>query len=379
VETLARDIHQVHRHGIVHRDLKPANILVTADGISKIADFGLAKILEGSTARTDSGAVLGTPSYMAPEQASGKPGRVGAATDVYALGALLYEGLVGRPPFQAETPLDTFQQVLTTEVVPPSRLLVRIPRDLETIALKCLEKDPSRRYADAEDLAEDLRRFLADRPIQARRAGRSERAWRWCRRNPMLAVAIGLAATALVACTGLSAGFAIYQTRAAARLQTEQERSDRERQKAERLALDVALDRGLTGEEVDDPGRRLLWLAQALSLAPPDDALKQGLIRSNLSAWAAPVHPLQQIIAVGGPLTAAALRPDGRAIATAGHDGRAQLWGSAVEHRSAGRWSMLDRSACCGSAPTAGGFSRPARTGRRDSGTPKMGRRSVKR
>src|SRR5205823_10391039 len=143
---------------------------------------------------------------------------------------------------------------------------------------------PARRYADAED----LRRFLDDRPIRARRAGRAERAGRWCRRNPTLAAAVGLAATALVAVAGLSGGFALYQSRAAARLRTE-------RETAQRLALNIALNRGLTGQEADDPSRRLLWLAQALTLARPEDAPTQEAIRANLSAWASRVHPLQQI------------------------------------------------------------------------------------
>jgi WD40 repeat protein len=326
VESLARAVHQVHRQGIVHRDLKPANILLAADGTPKIADFGLAKLLEGSTARTDSGAVLGTASYMAPEQASGRPGRVEPATDVYALDAVLYQGLTGRPPFQGETPLDTFQQVLTAEVIPPSRVLPKTPRDLETITLKCLEKDPARRYATAEALADDLRRFLGHRPIRARRAGRAERAGRWCRRNPVLAAALGLAATALVAVAGLSTGFALYQARAAERLRVEQEVAEGERSHAERLALNMALERGVTGQEADDPARRLIWLAQALSLARADDLPAQEAIRANLSAWAARTHPLQQIFTAGGPITAAVFRPDGRGLATASHDGRAQVW-----------------------------------------------------
>jgi eukaryotic-like serine/threonine-protein kinase len=341
VEALARAVHQVHRRGIVHRDLKPSNILLAADGTPKVADFGLAKLLEGGAERTDSGAVLGTPSYMAPEQAAGRPGRVGPATDVYALGALLYEGLTGRPPFRAETPLETFHQVLAAEVIPPSRLVPKVPRDLETVCLKCLNKDPHRRYESAEALADDLRRSLDDRPIRARRAGRAEHTWRWCRRNPGLAASIALAATALVAVATLSAGFAIYQARAADRLRTEQEAADRERRKAERLALDMALDRGLARRDAEDPALKVLWLTQALALARPEDASTQEAIRINLSAWAARVHPLRQIFQAGGPVTTAAFRPDGRVLATADHDGTAQLWrvadgapvGRAMAHR----------------------------------------------
>lgn len=196
VEVVALAVDFAHRHGVIHRDLKPANVLLAADGSPKVSDFGLAKRLEGGAGLTESGVVLGTPSYMAPEQAAGKGRIVGPATDVYALGAILYEGITGRPPFRAATPVETVLQVLAEEVVPPSRLTPKLPKDLETICLKCLEKDPARRYASAEALAGDLRRFLEGRPITARPAGPMERGWRWCRRNPVVAT---LAATLLLA------------------------------------------------------------------------------------------------------------------------------------------------------------------------------------
>jgi serine/threonine protein kinase len=190
LETLARAVHHAHRREIVHRDLKPANVLLTRDGVPKVADFGLAKQLETEGEHlTRSGAIMGTPSYMAPEQAEGKTKHIGPAADVYALGAILYEMLTGRPPFRAETPLDTILQVVSEEPVPPRRLQSKVPRDLETICLKCLEKRPAQRYPSAKALADDLRRFLNGEPIHARILGVVGRAWNWAKTHPGYSVA----------------------------------------------------------------------------------------------------------------------------------------------------------------------------------------------
>jgi serine/threonine-protein kinase len=200
VATLAEAIQAAHQSGIVHRDLKPSNILLTSDVTPRITDFGLARRLEDGGGLTLGGAIVGTPSYMAPEQARGNKGLVGPTTDVYALGAILYELLTGRPPFRGETAMATLQQVLADDLVSPARLNPRVPRDLTTICLKCLEKDAARRYQSASALADDLRRFERNEPIVARPLGRLGRLVRWGRRRPahaaLLATAVFLALAA---------------------------------------------------------------------------------------------------------------------------------------------------------------------------------------
>lgn len=198
IETLSRAMEVAHQQGIIHRDLKPANILLSSEGEPKITDFGLAKRMDDDSNQTKTGAVMGTPSYMPPEQASSSIETLGPAADTYALGAILYHLLTGRPPFQSETQLDTLMQVISDEPVPPSRLNSNVPADLETICLKCLQKDIKRRYTTAAALAEDLRRFQTGEPIAARPVSALERGWKWARRRPAVAGMIGVSALALI-------------------------------------------------------------------------------------------------------------------------------------------------------------------------------------
>jgi tetratricopeptide (TPR) repeat protein len=210
VETLARAIAEAHRQGVVHRDLKPANILLDAELRPKVADFGLAKLVDSGGAITRTHTVLGSPSYMAPEQAQGHARGVGPTTDVYSLGAIFYELLTGRPPFRSATAVETLVQVRDCDPIPPSRFQPGLARAAETICLKCLEKAPGRRYPTADDLAEDLRRFRSGESILAHPAPVWEQAWRWTRRRPGAAAALGVGAAAFVLVLG---GAAYYNTR----------------------------------------------------------------------------------------------------------------------------------------------------------------------
>jgi WD40 repeat protein/serine/threonine protein kinase len=348
--TLARAMQYAHERGVVHRDLKPANILLkTAPGkppkdtvrdvytttsllafvlstTPKIADFGVAKCLDVA-GQTVEGDVLGTPSYMAPEQARGRTGKVGPAADVYALGAILYELLIGRPPFDADHPLETIRQVFDDDPVPPSRLQPRLPRDLETIALKCLQKDPARRYATAAALADDLDRFLDGRPILARPASPWERLWRATRRQPRQALQAAAAAGLLLAGLALLTwqwGQAVTARQAALDYARAEQQA---RRLAERREARLAFDRGTASCEQGEVGRGLLWLAHGLELADRAGAEEMDApLRVNLATWARQVAEARLEVVHPGGIRAAAYSPDGRLVATAGEDGLVHVW-----------------------------------------------------
>jgi WD40 repeat protein len=249
VETLAGAVHYAHERHLIHRDLKPANILLVPSpggqlspglkglGTPKVADFGLAKRLDGEGALTQTGAIVGTPSYMAPEQAAGRADQLGPRVDVYALGAILYECLTGRAPFRGATKLETLEQVRTREPVPVRTLNPAVPRDLETVCLKCLHKEPARRYATAVELAEDLRRFLSGEPVRARPVRVLERAWVWAKRRPMAATALGLAMLTVAFGAGSGLAWWLYQVAEAGRETAVQARKQEAalRQDADRL------------------------------------------------------------------------------------------------------------------------------------------------
>jgi hypothetical protein len=316
VEQLARGIAEAHRMGIVHRDLKPGNVLLAGDGTPKIADFGLAKALGSEPGLTRTESILGSPSYMAPEQAEGRASQAGPATDIYAVGAILYELLTGRPPFRAATALETLEQVKAADPVPPSRLVPGLPRDLDTICLKCLSKEPGQRYLAVTELAEDLCRFQSGEPIRARRIGGAERALRWCRRNPIVAVLVGGIALALVLGTAVSTAFAIRADLEARRARAEKVQSDR------RLYLAVMhlAEQAWHGGQVD---RVLQQLPRAIESRRPEDPDPRDF------AWYYLLRQCESdrhLRGHAGMVRAVAFSNGGRVLTSAGNDGTIRIW-----------------------------------------------------
>jgi WD40 repeat protein/serine/threonine protein kinase len=321
VETLARTVHHAHQQGIVHRDLKPSNILLAGGGppdgvlaveaVPKITDFGLAKHSGGDGCETRTGAVFGTPGYMAPEQAAGKSRAVGPPADVYALGAILYEALTGLPPFRGETALDTLEQVRTREPVPPGQLRPGLPRDLGTVCLKALAKEPARRYATAAELADDLRRSLDGRPVAARSVGRPEKVWRWCRRQPGLALLIVLAAAAVLAGTSVSTYLLIQSQDRARAVLREQEHARQEARNAawQRYVSDMHLAPSYW------EAARIDWLLRLLDGQRPENTGTEDLRGFEWYYWHRRCHDMRILPTRVAQPYCLAYSPDGSRLA----------------------------------------------------------------
>jgi WD40 repeat protein len=327
LEMLARAMHLAHSRNVVHRDLKPANVLIDRDGTPKVTDFGLARLLEQHSGYTQMGMVLGTPSYMAPEQAAGLGHSAGPPADVYALGAILYECLTGRPPFKGATPVETLDQVLALEPVPPSRLQPRIPRDLETVCLKCLQKEPEKRYPSASELADDLGRFLRGEPVLARPAGIVERAWKWARRRPavaLLSAALLLLLAALIGLLGWELKRAEqrqHDAEVAAEDLTRSKQAEHDaRLHAERRAADLLAEHSALRAEQGEVAGSLLLLARALETSPREATDQRQSLRLLLDGWAREVHWLRLLVPHHRDTLCVAFSSDGRTVLAAGAD-----------------------------------------------------------
>jgi WD40 repeat protein/tRNA A-37 threonylcarbamoyl transferase component Bud32 len=308
VELVARAMHAAHQAGVLHRDLKPANVLLDEAGRPRITDFGLARRVSGGSGLTQTGAVMGTPAYMAPEQAEGKK-EVGPATDVYALGAILYECLTGRPPFCAASALETLTQVLAHEPVPPRQLNPAVPRDLQTICLKCLQKSPPRRYPSAEALADDLARFAAGQPILARPTGPLERTVKWVRRRPTPAALLAGGLLAALFC--LAGGLLFHR-----QVRLERDAAVRATRRSEALRYSIAV--GLAQRDLDADN-----LARAGDLLAGCAEERRGWEHRYLRALSE--RKLRARQDQPTPVRAVGLSPDGRFVAGGGGNGAVKV------------------------------------------------------
>jgi WD40 repeat protein len=351
IEPVARAVAEAHRLGIIHRDLKPSNILLAADGTPKVSDFGLARSLASDVRLTHTGQLVGTPCYMAPEQAEAGAVDVGPAADIYSLGAILYELLTGHPPFRATTTLQTLDLVRSREPVPPRRMQPAVPRDLETICLKCLHKDPHRRYPGAGALADDLGRFVSGQPILARPTGTAGRAWKWTRRHPAVAVlSTALMLTAALAFVLVAWQWHRAEGKAAAEALAHAE-ACAARRAAVRAQAELAMDHGRALCEQGEIGQGMLWLARSLRLADSarDDALDRAA-RVNLADWSARLsRPLARLHAPAAPRELA-FRPDGQTLIALTEDGALHWW----DTRTGTGCEARPPSPCCAAARDQG-------------------------
>jgi WD40 repeat protein len=324
---VARAVHDAHQRGILHRDLKPANVLLDANGLPHVTDFGLARRIEGEARLSQTGAIVGTPSYMAPEQAAA-PRALTTAADIYGLGAILYELLTGRPPFQGETPLDVLAQVLEKEPAPPRSVNAAVPRDLETICLKCLEKQPSRRYGSAEALADDLERFLRGEPIRARTAGPLERGLKWARRRPTAAALVVVSGVAVLALLGVVAVYTVLLREAFQTSEERRQQAERDNQRANQRERDAR--RNLYASQIalaqaawrDGEIDRLLRLLDGQRPGPGDEDLRHFEWHH---LWRLCHDELRTFRGHADPVGCVAFSPGGNRIASTGY-GTIKVW-----------------------------------------------------
>lgn len=380
MQSVAEAVQYAHSRNIVHRDLKPANVLLDSAGHPKVADFGLAKNIEHDSGLTASGQVMGTPAYMPPEQAAGRNDEVGPLADVYSLGAILYYLLTRQPPFRGRNVVETLRQVIETEPASPRQLNAQVDADLATICLKCLAKDPTRRYSSAAALAEELGRYVAGMPILARPAGQGERLWRWCRRNPVISGLVATAVVLLVATASITTVGYLREARLSGQLEgalskqkdatAEAQRQARiaaverdkaikagkqaaaERATAQALLADAHFDRALTMYDKGEIHAGLLLLARSLRELPAGHDDLAETLRRNISSWsdeipAAPIRHFDH----SAIATSAAYFPDGKRVAVGCRDGSVALWNLATDAVEVTKLSHPDEVCCIAVSP----------------------------